>query len=91
MRAAVITNGVVANIIVVDALTDLPDLQLIDIEDIQCNIGDAWDGTKVIPAPALPPIPTIFMMTEAEKQSLLLAQSEMIALLFEKMTGGVTP
>ena len=83
MRAAQITDGVVVNVIVVDSLDVLPDL--VDAGD--ADIGDAWDGAQFIKSytTALPVHPR---MTEEEREALTLANSEMIAMLFEMMNGG---
>ena len=86
MRAAVIENGKVTNIIVVESLDIFPNL--IDAEG--ASIGDDWDGTEFIRAeqPIAPPEKP--RMTEEEKEQLILSQSEMIALLFEAVLGGGT-
>ena len=85
MRAAVIENGKVTNIIVVESLDIFPNL--VDAEG--ANIGDDWDGVQFVKPPTPPtPDPTPPRMTEEEKEALLLAQSEMIALLFERLQGG---
>lgn len=86
MRAAIVQDGVVTNVIVVDSLDDLPDL----IDGSDAHIGDAWDGKKLMRAeqpvtPAEKP-----RMTEEEKEQLILSQSEMIAMLFEMVLGGGT-
>lgn len=66
MRAHVIENGVIANIIVVAALDALPGLMLIDADLHPGNIGDGWDGAQVIPAPVPPePVPTEVTMRQA--------------------------
>ena len=83
MRAAVIQDGIVANIIVVDSLDVLPDL--VDASDAE--IGCSWDGAQFI-KPYTPAVPVHPRMTEEEKEALTLANSEMIAMLFEMMTGG---
>jgi hypothetical protein len=59
MRAAVIKNGVVTNIIEVEALDVFPNLVI----DDGAEIGDAWDGQK-FSRPAQP-APTIAEYTEA--------------------------
>jgi len=63
VRAAVIENGVVTNIIVVESLDCLPGLCLIDAQG--ADIGDEWDGVQFIrpvPAPA-----TLFSESEVEQ------------------------
>lgn len=57
MRAAIIVDGKVDNIIEIDALDALPGVQLVDA--VGASIGDAWDGEAFIPAPApeAPPLP----------------------------------
>lgn len=51
MRAAVIENGIVSNIILVDSLDALPGL----VAAADAHIGDTWDGaTFSRPAPAVP-------------------------------------
>lgn len=52
MKAAVIEDGAVTNLIVVDALDALPDLTLVDGEG--AAIGDLWDGEKFT-RPEAPP------------------------------------
>lgn len=86
MRAAVIQDGVVTNIIIVESLDDLPNL----VDSGDAHIGDAWDGAKFIRAerPVVPPEKP--RMTEEEKEQLILSQSEMIAMLFEMVLGGGT-
>ena len=86
MRAAIVQDGVVTNIIVVGSLDDLPDL----IDGSDAHIGDTWDGQQFIRAeqPIIPPEKP--RMTEEEKEQLILSQSEMIALLFEAVLGGGT-
>lgn len=44
MKAAVIKDGVVTNIIVVDSLDILPDL----LEAGDAEIGDRWDGIQFV-------------------------------------------
>ena len=83
MRAAVIRNGIVVNIIVVESLDVLPDL--VDAGDAE--IGHSWDGAQFT-KPYKPAVPVHPRMTEEEKEALTLANSEMIATLFEMMTGG---
>ena len=84
MRAAIVRDGVVTNIIVVESLDILPDL----IDGSEAHIGDAWDGVQFIRAeqPVIPPEKP--RMTEEEKEQLILSQSEMVALLFEAVLGG---
>jgi hypothetical protein len=56
MRAAIIVDGKVDNIIEVDALDVLEGVALVDAPS--ASIGDAWDGEKfVAPAPVPPPLP----------------------------------
>ncbi len=51
MRFAIIENGIVANIILADQeFIDEFDAEAICVEDVQCNIGDMWDG-KVFKSP----------------------------------------
>jgi hypothetical protein len=64
MRAAIIKNGVVKNIILVKSINDLPGL----VAAGEANIGDLWDGS-VFTTPA-PPAPTLQELTAA-LQSLL--------------------
>ena len=86
MRAAIVKDGVVVNLIVVESLAALPDL----IDGSDAHIGDAWDGQQFIRAeqPGTPPEKP--RMMEEEKEQLLLSQSEMIAMLFEAVLGGGT-
>jgi hypothetical protein len=54
MRAAIIENGVVANVIEVDSLDVIPGL----IDGANAAIGDQWDGSVLIkPAPPAPSVP----------------------------------
>lgn len=52
MRAAVVENGVVANVIEVDSLDALPGL----IPGDGAAIGDAWDGQQFIRPAVVPPL-----------------------------------
>jgi hypothetical protein len=52
MRAAIIENGVVANIIEADNLGVFPGL----IDAIGADIGDLWDGSTFTKPPAPPPV-----------------------------------
>ena len=73
MHAAVIEDGVVTNLIVVDALDALPDVTLVDGEG--AAIGDRWDGEKFIridPEPAPQTVPQKVTRRQA-RQALLLA------------------
>jgi hypothetical protein len=55
MRAAIIENGTVANIILVDSLDG-------QIDGANANIGDTWDGaTFTTPAPAVTVPPAVTM------------------------------
>ena len=86
MRAAIVKDGVVTNIIVVESLDDLPNLR----DGSEARIGDTWDGVQFIRAEQ-PIIPLEKpRMTEEEREQLILSQSEMIALLFEAVLGGGT-
>ena len=42
MRAAVIENGIVVNVIIVSSLGDFPGL----VDAKQADIGDRWDGEQ---------------------------------------------
>lgn len=51
MRFAIIENGIVTNIILADQeFIDEFDEVAVNVEDVQCNIGDMWDG-KVFTSP----------------------------------------
>lgn len=51
MKAAILENNTVTNVIVVDSLDVIPGL----IDGTVAGIGDTWDGTQFIkPAPPLP-------------------------------------
>jgi len=51
MRFAIIENGIVTNIILADQeFIDELDAEAICVENVQCNIGDMWDG-KVFKSP----------------------------------------
>jgi hypothetical protein len=56
MRAAIIVDGTVDNIIEIEALDALPGVQLVDAGG--ASIGDLWDGEQIIPAPTEPVEPT---------------------------------
>jgi len=49
MRAALIENGIVKNIILVDSLSFLPNL--VDDSEGLAQIGGGWDGQSFSPAP----------------------------------------
>lgn len=52
MRAAIVEDGVVTNVIVVQALEDFPGC----IEGSDAAIGDSWDGEVFVrPVPVIPP------------------------------------
>jgi hypothetical protein len=53
MQAAIIQNGIVTNLIVVDSLDILPGL----IDGTGATIGDGWDGTTFFKIPAPTPAP----------------------------------
>lgn len=53
MKAAILNNGVVENVIEVDSLDFLPGL----IDGTGAAIGDTWDGTQFVKPPA--PMPTL--------------------------------
>jgi hypothetical protein len=55
MRAAIIADGVVTNVIEVEALADWPGA--IDAEG--AGIGWTWDGTTLAPPPPPPPPPLV--------------------------------
>lgn len=62
MRAAQLDNNKVINIIEVESLDVLPNL----IDAGNGNIGDTWDGTQFVTAPAPPePVPTTVSMRQA--------------------------
>lgn len=84
MKAAIVKDGIVVNLIVVESLDVLPGI----IDGSEAHIGDAWDGVQFTRAeqPVTPPEKP--RMTEEEKEALLLAQSEMITLLYERLQGG---
>jgi hypothetical protein len=64
MRAAIIVDDKVDNIIEVDALDVLEGVVL--VEAPTASIGDAWDGEKfVAPNPAPPAVPTKVTMRQA--------------------------
>jgi hypothetical protein len=52
MRAAIIENGVVANIIEADSLGVFPGL----VDATGADIGDLWDGSVFTKPPPLPPV-----------------------------------
>lgn len=88
-RYALIKDGVVVNLIVADAGYTPPEgYDAVPTE--RTNVGDAWDGEQFIPAPTTPTVQPPPRMTEEEKEALIIAQSEMIALLFEMLQGGGT-
>lgn len=64
MRAAIIENGVVVNLIVVDSLADAPGA----IDAMDAAIGDGWNGTAFVkpPAPA-PTVPQAVPMRNAQR------------------------
>jgi hypothetical protein len=69
MIAALIENGIVANLIVVQSLDVLPGL----IDGTGASIGDGWDGTQFVkPMPVASPIPQSVTRRQA-KQALILA------------------
>ncbi|MGI4717199.1 MAG: hypothetical protein ACRYGO_07240 [Janthinobacterium lividum] len=55
MRAAIIIDGKVDNIIEIEALDALPGVQLVEAEG--ASIGDLWDGERIVPAPTAPAEP----------------------------------
>lgn len=61
MRAAIIVDGVVDNIIEIDDPTALPGAHVVPAAE--AAIGDTWDGQEFIPAPALPSAPVPRHMT----------------------------
>jgi hypothetical protein len=50
MKAAVIENGVVTNIVLVNSLSDLPNL----VDASVANVGDLWDGVSFTAQPKPP-------------------------------------
>lgn len=55
MRAAVLENNTVVNIIEIASLDTLPDVLLVDADN--ASIGDTWDGTQFIkPTPSVEPV-----------------------------------
>lgn len=64
MHAAVIENGVVVNLIVVDSLDALPDL----IDGEGAAIGDLWDGTQFVKPE--PPPPNLAELRAAKNEAI---------------------
>jgi hypothetical protein len=63
MRAAVIENGIVTNIIEVESLDFLPGL----VDATGANIGDAWDGTAFHAATPVVKVPEVVSMRQARR------------------------
>ena len=58
MRAAVIEDGKVVNVILVDSLDALPNL----VDGVDASVGDLYvDGAFVTPAPVIPVPPSVSM------------------------------
>lgn len=56
MRFAIIENSVVTNIILADQeFIDELGAVAVDVTDVECNIGDMWNGTSFAPPAPLPP------------------------------------
>lgn len=63
MRFAIIENSVVTNIILADQeFIDELGVVAIDVTDVDCNIGDMWNGTSFAP-PA--PVATVVTVPQA--------------------------
>ena len=63
MKAAVLENNVVINVIIVESLDVIPGL----IDGTNAGIGDTWDGTQFIKPPAPPaPIPASITRRQAK-------------------------
>jgi len=80
--------GIVVNVIIAGQDYVPPAGFIVVPADDWASIGDGWDGAAFVfqerPAPPAQ-APT---MTEDERDALILAQSEMIAMLFEMLQGG---
>jgi hypothetical protein len=70
MRAAVIDNGIVVNIIEVQSLDFLPGL----VDAAGAGIGDRWDGAA-FSAPPLPPAADLIAMSEEAIDAMLDAKA----------------
>lgn len=71
IRAAIISDGVVSNIIVVDALDFMPGLVEATSE---AQVGDQWDGEHFVKSPAqVPDIDAEWATVRAERDRLLAA------------------
>ncbi len=71
MRAHEIENGKIVNTIIVNSLSDRPNL--VDADLYRGQKGDEWDGSQVVPVP------------EPEAKPLVLTKADLLAsLLVEK-------
>jgi hypothetical protein len=84
MRAAVIENGVVTNVIEVESLDVFPGL----VDGTDAEIGDAWDGTTFThPAPAPPAVPASVTMRQARLALLAAGKLETVNSAIASMAG----
>jgi hypothetical protein len=69
MNILAIKNGLVVNVVAADSNTRLPTLSFLQgqgfetVEGVAANVGDSWDGAKIIPKPA-PPKPRFVSLSE---------------------------
>lgn len=84
MKAHVIENGVVVNTVIVDSLSDMPNL----VEATSGGIGWVYDGTSFIDpsAPTQAELDEIKAINNRSKRNALLAETDYLALSDNTMT-----